>query len=295
MILAGVNGGGTKTEAVCCDENGKIVGRGSAGPSNYQNVGMEAAMKHIEESLAAAGFPRPDRLCVALAGINTSTDFQMVNNALLKLHPGAILEHDAFAELYFGARGKPGVMAISGTGSVVLGYDGKSRHRRCDLGWFLGDEGSGYYIGREGIRATARMIFEGEEETILKNEVLSHLGLKNQEDIMAWAYSQLNTVTNVASVTGAVERAAQLGDKVAINIFKKASSNLADHAMEMALKINVRRVHIKGGVFNSPFFYANFMQILANRGIDTLHLKGSAAMGPLLIVTDKEEVKVAEE
>ena len=295
MIIAGVNGGGTKTEAVCCDENGKIVGRGRSGPSNYQNVGMEIAMNHIEESLNAAGFPRPDRLCVALAGINTSTDFQMVNNALLKLHPDAILEHDAFAELYSGARGKPGVMVISGTGSVVLGYDGKNRYRRCDLGWFLGDEGSGYYIGKEGIRATARMIFEGEEETILKNEVLSHLGLKNQEDIMAWAHSQLNTVTTVASVTSAVERAVQAGDKVATNILKKASSNLAGNAVEMARKLNVRRVYIKGGVFNSPFFYANFMEILANSGIDTFHLKGFAAMGPLLIVADKEGIKVTEQ
>ncbi len=295
MIIAGVNGGGTKTEAVCCDHTGKIVGRGSSGPSNYQNVGLEAAIKHIEEALSNSGFPNPDALCVALAGINTKNDFNVVNRLLLEHHPGAILEHDAFSELYLEARGKPGVIAIAGTGSVVLGYDGKNRHRRADLGWFLGDEGSGYYIGREGIRATARMVFEGEEETQLKKEVLDHLELKNPEDIMDWAYSKLNTPTTVAGVTTAVDKAALSGDKVALNIFRKASSNLADHAVEMALKLNLRRVYIKGGVFNSAFFFSNFMGILAHRGIDTIHIKGSAAIGPLLIAADKSGIRVAEE
>ena len=168
MIIAGVDGGGTKTEAICCDQTGRIVGRGSSGTSNYHNVGLDTAIKHVEAALANAGFPKPDVLCVALAAMNTSADFQVLNGRLQQIHPGAMLEHDAFAELYLGTRGKPGVLVIAGTGSVVLGYDGKERHRRCDLGWFLGDDGSGYYIGKEGLRTAARMIFEEGEETQIK-------------------------------------------------------------------------------------------------------------------------------
>lgn len=295
MIIAGVNGGGTKTEAICCDQDGKIVGRGSSGPSNYQNVGLDTAIKHIEEALANAGFQKPDVLCVALAAINSAADLKKVNMRLQKNHPGAILEHDGFAELYLGARGKPGVLAIAGTGSVVLGFDGKERYRRCNLGWFLGDDGSGYHIGREGIKAAARMIFEGEEETQLKKEILNHLELKNPEDIMAWSYSTSNTVTNVAGVVGAVEKAALAGDKVAVNIFKKASSSLANSAVEIALKLNLKHVYINGGVFSSPFFYSNFMEILSKKGIDTVQIKGSGAMGSLLIAADKAGIKVSEE
>ena len=277
MIIAGVDGGGTKTEAICCDQTGRIVGRGSSGTSNYHNVGLDTAIKHVEAALANAGFPKPDVLCVALAAMNTSADFQVLNGRLQQIHPGAMLEHDAFAELYLGTRGKPGVLVIAGTGSVVLGYDGKERHRRCDLGWFLGDDGSGYYIGKEGLRTAARMIFEEGEETQITKEVLNHLGLKNPEEIMEWAYSQKNTVTSVAGVASAV------------------SSYLAGNALEMALKLKVKTVYVKGGIFNTPLFLSNFSEILSKKGISTVSLNGFHAMGSLLIAADSVGVRVIEE
>ena len=164
MIIAGVNGGGTDTDAICCDENGKIIGKGRAGPSNYHNSGIDSTMACIRAALQDAAATKPDSLCIALAAINSDADFSALNNRIQKEYPGAILEHDAYAELYIKTRGGPGVLAISGTGSVVLGYDGKNRHRRCDMGWLLGDDASGYYIGKEGLRAVARMIFEEQEE-----------------------------------------------------------------------------------------------------------------------------------
>ncbi len=295
MIIAGVDGGGTKTEAICCDQTGRIVGRGSSGTSNYHNVGLDTAIKHVEAALANAGFPKPDVLCVALAAMNTSADFQVLNGRLQQIHPGAMLEHDAFAELYLGTRGKPGVLVIAGTGSVVLGYDGKERHRRCDLGWFLGDDGSGYYIGKEGLRTAARMIFEEGEETQITKEVLNHLGLKNPEEIMEWAYSQKNTVTSVAGVASAVKRAALAGDRIAISIYNKASSYLAGNALEMALKLKVKTVYVKGGIFNTPLFLSNFSEILSKKGISTVSLNGFHAMGSLLIAADSVGVRVIEE
>ncbi len=287
MIIAGVNGGGTDTEAICCDESGKVIGKGSAGPANYHNNGIDFAMQCIRQALFEAGAKKPDALCVALAAINSKPDFDMINSRLQKEYPGATLEHDAYAELYIKARGRPGVLAISGTGSVILGFDGKKRHRRCDMGWFLGDGASGYHIGRQGISAAARMIFEEQKQTPLKDAVLNHLSLKNPEDLMKWAYSDSNSVASVANAAIAVNKAAQAKDKVASEILEKASSYLAENAADVAELIGINHVYIKGGVFSFEKFRLNFEKVLAKRGMTSSQIDESAAIGSLLIAADK--------
>ncbi|MHB1830571.1 MAG: BadF/BadG/BcrA/BcrD ATPase family protein [Candidatus Micrarchaeaceae archaeon] len=287
MIIAGVNGGGTKTEAVCCDENGKIVGNGSSGPSNYHNIGLESMIDSISQALSMTGFPKPDVLCVALAGIDSVKDHDNVEKVLQERYPGAILEYDAYAEMYIETRGNPGIMAIAGTGSVVLGYDGRKRYKRCNTGFFLGDEGSGYFIGREALRLSAKMIFEGYDETQIANEVVSYLGLKEKEDIIAWAYSKSNTVTTVAGIARAVEKAAISGDTNAINILNTASSNLATAALGVARMLKINKVYIKDGVFMNRIYLSNFTAILASNSIEVKHIEGSAAIGAMLIAADK--------
>lgn len=290
MIIAGVNGGGTDTEAVCCDENGKIIGRGRSGPSNYHNNGMDSAMACIREALNGAGVTKPDSLCVALAAINSDSDFKMLNERLQKEYPGSVLEHDAYAELYIKARGKPGVLAISGTGSIVLGCDGKKRHRRCDMGWLLGDDASAYYIGREGLRATARMVFEEQEETPLKKHMLDHLSLKNPDDLMKWVYSGSGSVTNIAAAAIAVSNAADSGDALAVGILEKASTYLAENAVSVARLIGIKHVYTKGGVFRSAKFKQNFQKILEKNGLESSEITEPAALGPLLIAADRAGV-----
>ncbi len=292
MIVAGVNGGGTDTEAICCDASGRIVGRGRAGPSNYQNIGLDRAMAAINDALFDAGFPKPDILCVALAAINSEEDFKLLNGRLQSEHPGAILEHDAFAELYTKSRGGPGVLAISGTGSVILGYDGTLRHRRADMGWFLGDECSGYSIGKQGMMAAARMVFEDGPKTLLGAEITRHLKLKDPKDIMTWAYSRSNTVASVAALARAVEVAASSGDAIAISIMRKTSSRLAVQAAKMALRLGLKRVYTKGGVFRSRLFSSNFARVLVRKGLKAVPIKESAAMGSLLIAADKAGVRL---
>ncbi len=290
MIIAGVNGGGTDTEVICCDEKGRVVGKGISGPSNYHNIGIASTMASIRKALKAAGAQKPDHLCVALAAINSDSDFNLLSKRLQEEYPGALLEHDAYAELYIKTRGAPGVIAISGTGSVVLGYDGRKRHRRCDMGWLLGDDASGYYIGKEGLRAAARMIFEEQEETPLKNHMLDHLSLKNPDELMKWAYSDSGSVANIAGAAIAVNKAANLADTVAISILERASTYLADNAISIAKSIGVKHVYMKGGVFRFERFRQNFTKRLGERGLDSSEIIQPPALGSLLIAADRAGV-----
>jgi glucosamine kinase len=292
MIITGVNGGGTKTEAICCDETGRVLGRGYAGPSNYHNVGIKAAINNISKAISKTGFPKPHRLCVALAAVNSKKDYDTLSRALKKIKKDVILEHDAYAEMYTETRGGPGIMVVAGTGSVVMGYDGKRRYRKCDMGWFLGDEGSGYFIGREGIRAAARMVFEDGEHTKITKEIVSQVGLGSQEDLMSWAYSKKNTVTSIAALSKSVERASLKGDKIATQIIKRSSSTVANAVVDMSRKLKLKNAYIKDGVFNIKLYHSNFSRILARSGITSKRMEGSAAIGAVLIAADSAGIKL---
>lgn len=291
MIIAGVNGGGTKTEAMCCDESGRILGKGSSGASNYQNIGLDAMVRSVKEALSGATKSKPDIMCVGLAGINTEKDRDAVYMRLSKEFPNLIVEHDAFAELYGETRGGNGIMVIAGTGSIVLGYDGKRRYRRCDSGWFLGDEGSGYMIGKEGLRITSKMLVEDFTKSKIAEEIMKSLALKDAGDLMGWAYSQKNNVTNVAALAKIVCKCAQEGDKNAEIIVKRASSILADATCDLAMRIGVNVAHIKGGLFNSSMYYSTFSEALRKRGISAKMINESGAEGAMLIAADKAGIK----
>lgn len=292
MLVVGVNGGGTKTEAICCNENGEITGRGLSGSSNKDNIGMEAAVENIKKTVLQATKKEPDIICIALAGLNTKKAFEDMHKRLSKEYKNLILEHDAYAELYLSTRGKPGIIAISGTGSVVLAYDGKKRYRRCDNGWFLGDEASGYYVGKEGLKVAAKMLLEDMPKTQIYYDIMAYFGFTNADDLLEWVYSYRNTVTTISSLSKVVYQCAENGDKHARAIVDSASSTLANAACELALNLGIKIVHTKGGMFKSNLFASNFENILKAKGIECKMLNQFEAEGALLIAADKAGVDV---
>ena len=54
VLLLGVDGGGTTTEAWLAEPGGKLIGRGTAGPSNAKAVGLQAARQALDSAIQAA-------------------------------------------------------------------------------------------------------------------------------------------------------------------------------------------------------------------------------------------------
>jgi N-acetylglucosamine kinase-like BadF-type ATPase len=52
--VLGVDGGGSKTHAAICDENGTLIGAGTAGPSNWETVGLRGASDSIGDAIERA-------------------------------------------------------------------------------------------------------------------------------------------------------------------------------------------------------------------------------------------------
>ena len=90
LNVLGIDGGGTKTEAVLMDENYQVIGSGKSGPSNYQSVGIEVAKNSIQtaitQTLANSNTSRPiSGICLGLAGVGRPEDFLVVENFLQEI------------------------------------------------------------------------------------------------------------------------------------------------------------------------------------------------------------------
>lgn len=235
--VVGIDGGGTKTTAELCDEHGTVLASASGGPSNFQVIGPERAAEALlgvlKECCVRAQVPlRAVRLVVAgLSGAGREDDQKRMLRAL-RQHarrrgvrlPRTIIESDALIALEGAFAGKPGIVVIVGTGSIVFGKDERGTMFRAG-GWgrILGDDGSGYAIGQEGLRAVAGVLDGASQSTLLVSLLARRFGLTSQEAIIRKVYREN---FDVAWLAPCVIEAAERGDRRAGDIIRNEGKKL---------------------------------------------------------------------
>ncbi|MEG3842841.1 BadF/BadG/BcrA/BcrD ATPase family protein [Microcoleus sp. herbarium14] len=245
----GIDGGGTKTICLLMDENKLVLGRGEAGPSNYQTLGIETAKQSIqlaiEQAILSANI-KVDRhfnleaICLGLAGVGRPKDIEIVqffvqnleltNNLPISqlLQPQNIVVcSDCAIALVGGIGHASGIVVISGTGSIVFGQNRQGETKRVGgWGYLLGDEGSGYDIAIRGLQAALKFYDGRGVYTILTEKFQVHLGLKNLEELVEVVYRRGWGVKEIAGLAPIVDRAAAEGDRVADDIINSAVAEL---------------------------------------------------------------------
>jgi glucosamine kinase len=189
MRYLGIDGGGSKTAFLLVDEYYNEICHVQSGPSNYLSVGPDAAREAIAQGIAQLT-EQPGIVCAGFAGAGRPDGVTFYKELLRTLIPGSqvINESDAFIAS-IGAIGiDPGVLLIAGTGSIVIGRDkDRSMFRVGGWGPYFGDEGSGFWIGREAIRAALRSV-DAQAPDEFTQRVAVNLGLKSISEIVgAWA------------------------------------------------------------------------------------------------------------
>jgi len=238
----GVDGGGSKTLAVVVDAQGREQGRGLAGSSNYNTVGLEQAARNIhravEQAAQVAGCRLPlQSAWLGLAGIDHARDHALLAPYFQSLAGTVRLTSDA--ELVLSALDDAvGVALIAGTGSIALGRDAHGLVTRAG-GWghILGDEGSGYDIGRRSLQAAARASDGRGPTTSLLMLILSHWQLQNAGELIGKVYGN-NDKAVVAALSALAFDAARAGDQVASEIVLQAATELALAAVTVCDAIN---------------------------------------------------------
>jgi N-acetylmuramic acid 6-phosphate etherase len=247
--VIGIDGGGSKTHAVVADLEGRILGRGTAGASNHQGVGLVAAQAAIDKSisiaLTGAGLQEEHvrAVCLGLAGAGRADDQALFDKWMQTRLPGALvlMANDAELVLAAAAGSGWGIAVIAGTGSIAYGRNPAAVVARAG-GWgpLLGDEGSGYAIGRAALRAAVASHDGRTAPTALLPEILAHFGLSDAGELIARAYRPPLPSSEIAALAMLVERVAEEGDGGALEILHQAGYDLASTAAAVAARLGLK-------------------------------------------------------
>jgi glucosamine kinase len=240
-IFAGVDGGGTRSTLLLADAAGTELARvsGAAGlvDPRHPERSAEVIAQLLRMASAQAGLSAPPAaICAGLAGVGNEAERVAVEQALAGTARVVRVVSDGEIALHGAFGGGPGVLLIAGTGSVAYGRGPDGRMDRCG-GWgmFVGDEGSGYALGRAALAALLRSVDGREAETRLLPVILDLLKLDGPRGIPPWAGRAAKG--DIASLARHVLEVAAAGDAVALRVVEHQAAELASHVMALAHRL----------------------------------------------------------
>jgi glucosamine kinase len=189
--LVAVDAGGTSTRAVVLDPAGHCLGYAVGGGANPTAVGAETAAasvaQSITEALGTAQLPstRIRLVVLAMAGAGSPSVAAEVRAQLTGsvLDAHVVFESDLLATFFSGTHQSDGYAVISGTGAGAIRVeDGRQVAVADGLGWLLGDEGSGFWIGHRVVRAALADLDGRGPATALTPLLLARLGVATPSD-----------------------------------------------------------------------------------------------------------------
>ncbi|HEY2572384.1 MAG TPA: BadF/BadG/BcrA/BcrD ATPase family protein [Solirubrobacteraceae bacterium] len=235
--LLGIDGGATKTLAAVLDLEQRAVHLAHAGPSNEDAVGSRAAVAALvdvaEEAMERAGIAA-EQLAGAVLAV-AGTDTEAIVRQVRAVQEEWIVVNDVVGAWSAATGAQPGIGAISGTGSNVFGVGPDGRAWRVG-GWghLLGDEGSGYWLGVESIRAALHDRDGSGAETALSEAVVEFFGAPSVEAVASLVYSRPLSKSEIAAFTVETCRLAEQGDAVARELYRRGAEQLAEQVAVVA-------------------------------------------------------------
>lgn len=260
-LLIGIDGGGTHSTAVAASPEGRVVAVVYGEGLNFHNIGVPLVRARLEDMVARlrekCGGAEVEKVCVGMSALDEAAD----EATLQRFAGGSLsreqldLQSDAYIALMGFTRGEPGVIAICGTGSMLLMMD-KAGNQHVSGGWgyLLRDAGSGYTLAREAVLA---VIDEAEgvgPATALTADAPGYFQAQTLREVINCIYAPGFTPAQMAGFARHVLSRAQEGDQVALGVVEKNMHDLARQAARlMQSEPLAKRVGLYGGVFeHSP-------------------------------------------
>jgi glucosamine kinase len=234
-ILIGADVGGSKT-AVGVSEGASILARAdgpgaAVRPSRaLASAGMIAEV--VRRALANVGRLSGDVLLVGAAGAGRDPERGELAKALRAENLATRVEVTTDIELALAGAFEtgPGIVVSAGTGSIAVGRDSKGGRRRIGgYGWQMGDEGSGYAIGRAALGAVSRAKDGRSPRTSFNDRVLGATRSPDFDALVRWAASA--SLSEMASLAPHVLEVAAEGDPLAQGIADYAARKLSQLAI----------------------------------------------------------------
>lgn len=308
--IVGLDGGGTKTLGIMIDAEGRLLARATGDSSNIQAIGaerLEQSLAQLIEELVAAAGCQPgeiDHLYAGLAGAGRPADRETIGQIVSRrqLARQYTIDTDAAAALAGAFGGAPGIIVISGTGSICFGKDESGTLYRCGgWGFRLGDEGSGYYIANQALIAALKDLDGRGPKTVLRRHYEERYELATIDLIIPMIYSDKLDRTEIASNAPAVFAAAAEGDAAARAVIEMAGREIgrlvAGAAKRMGRQQGEVDVALIGSVFKQrdtlmPFMQEEACGVVAKANF--IEPRFEPAIGSCILGLQKEGVAINE-
>lgn len=271
--LIGIDGGGTKTDCAIADLSGKIIYQSAGKPSNFLIIDVEEAVENIfaliEENLFAleGDFANVKQIVIGVAGAGRDEDAALLEKGFKDyaeqegIHfKGVKVLSDAHIALEGAFPDSAGCILIAGTGSILFGKDDKGViHRVGGFGRLIGDEGSGYSIGRKALNAVSKASDGRGEETMISELLNAKMNSGFSSSIINKVYKEKLDVASVAKI---VIEAAEEGDPIAEDILDEEADELVLHIASLIKKIHSNNfsVAFSGSLIDNKNFYSDLLK-----------------------------------
>lgn len=262
IVYIGVDGGGTKTVVCAADENHQFLCAGEGPGINYNVIGVKKAAENLSEIIRNLPLPKECKIAGIAVGDPSVDDlilspmtevFFSAVRANLKLDETCAIysKSDVYMALYGVTRGAPGAILISGTGSMGMALDEVGEiHVSGGWGRLTEDEGSGYYIAVNGIKAALRYFDGRGPKTILLEKFKHYFGAENPREFIAKYYADSVALPDVAGFAAIVGEAASY-DVQADKIIRACAQDLVSCMNALLKKAGLKACTI--GIYGSVF------------------------------------------
>jgi glucosamine kinase len=295
QYVAGIDGGQSSTTAVIGDADRRVIGRGTSGPADEVGEGSQSTRMHdalsgaLEAARRNAHLPAQTQFAAIVAGVSGYDGRVRGKAPALPTHRFTLL-HDARIAHAGALAGKPGIVVIAGTGSVVYASDGARTHTAGGWGFLFGDEGSAFWIVRETL---ARLMHgadlqNGPDCSAQTKEVCEYFGVSSLRDLAHAFYSSALSRERLASFA---PRAARL--PIAAGLQERGASRLALLVHDAVAAGAPARVACVGGMF-ADFEYSERVRALIRESgwtVDIVEPAYEPAVGALLLAYEAAGVE----
>lgn len=239
--VIGIDGGGTKTEALAIAEGGRELFRHTVESTNPHAVSFDRAAETMK-SLLDRVFDSHEvqtyscaAICLGLAGVDTEQERERFSRYLKQyrsergLSFEIFMNNDAQIALMATLEDDRGIIVIAGTGSIAFGLtEDRRRFRAGGWGHLLGDEGSGYDIGIRTLRAAMRSHDGSAPPTMLNGIIMKEYGFSAITDLRSYIYQPHIKKHDIAKFAELCIRADVQGDQTARDIIEASAAELTD-------------------------------------------------------------------
>jgi len=291
--------GATKTECALTDINGNILYTTTGGAANFLITGTDGTSKIILSLLNDCirkfntGYSEIEKIVIGAAGAGRKEDADNLKSSLLKIFSVngiKIKSLKVVSDAQIASEGafpnEAGCILIAGTGSIIYGKDEKGNiYRAGGFGRLIGDEGSGFSIGRKGLQAAAKYFDGRGDETLIVKLIEEKYSIKTADELITKVYKENFDIASIAEI---IIVAAENEDKTAHHILLEESGELIHHISTMMKKMDTidLRVSFAGSLISNNNIYSDMLRDKIKTSLPTVKIvapKHSPIEGAILL------------